>query len=149
MLIKTILLTKKVKKNNINSINWHNKAVAEELDSNFSLLFRFCYENRKNNPGKGLSTWGNVPDYNNITNLNIQNAIRAIEDANEMVTMYMWHPDYFKTFLNYVSLNIPDYKESDLNKDKFTKISDQTSLSLKTLLEMYIDEMKMEIARRG
>lgn len=139
------LINKESRKNNIDSVNWHNKAVVEELDSNFSLLFKFCYENRKNNYGKGLSTWGNVPDYNSIENQDSQNAIRAIEDANEMVTMYMWHPEYLETFLNYVSLNIPEYKELDLDKDGFTKISNQERESLKALIEMYIEEMKTEI----
>ena len=139
------LINKESRENNISSTNWHDKAAAEELDSNFSLLFKFCYENRKNNSGKGLSTWGNVPDYNSITNLNSQNAIRAIEDVNELATMYMWHPEYFETFLNYISLSLSGYKESDLDKDGLTKISRQAAASLKILLEMYIEEMKVEI----
>ena len=61
----------------------------------------------------GLSTWGNVPDYDNISEPS-QSAIRAIEDANELITMYLWNPKYLDVFLDYISININEYDFSNL-----------------------------------
>jgi len=143
------LVHKESLESNIPSSSWYDKAVSGELDSNFALLFQFCYENRKKNITEGLSTWGNVPDYNSINHVASQTAIRAIEDANEMITMFIWHPEYLDAFLNYVSLNTHGYTEADLKKDCLTKLSVDKIKALKDLLELYIEEMKSSIATNG
>lgn len=121
---------------------WYNKVLSNEIDSNLGLLFEYCYKKRQENPDCGLSTWGNVPDYDNVQHLSSRNAVRAIEDANELVTMYLWHPEYLDTFLDYVSGKIPGYDDSNLKEDKLTKITEEERKSLKILLEEYITEMK-------
>ncbi len=126
--------------------NWHDKAIKGEVDSIFSLLFGYCYQKRINNPGKGLSTWGNVPDYNSIENKNNQNVIRAVEDANELVTMCLWNQKYFETFLDYLSLSIPGYDVSSLEADKLAIISNDEKEALNVAVQLYIKEMKKNIA---
>lgn len=109
-----------------NPYRWCDRVISEgneHIDSNLSLLFKYCYKKRHDNPGKGLSTWGNVPDYNNIEDLRSQNATRAIEDANELVTMYLWHPEYLDTYLSYIAGEIPGYGEASIAEDQLIKIS--------------------------
>lgn len=132
-----------VKKDNV--ANWHDKAIKGEVESTLAILFRYCYNKRKNHPGQGLSTWGNVPDYNSIQDAKSQNAIRAIEDANELITMYLWNPKYLKTYLNYLSKNINGYGEREINQDNLTIISNNEKESLEEIVGMYIDEMKENI----
>lgn len=124
---------------------WHDKAIKGEIDSTFAFLFKYCYQKRTNNPGKGLSTWGNVPDYNSIPDLRNQNAKRAIEDANELVTMYLWNPKYLDAYLDYLSLNINGINETDLNNDKLIKISDENKENIKEVIGWYIEEMKEKL----
>lgn len=127
---------------------WYNKVLSHEIDSNLGLLFEYCYKKRNESHNRGLSTWGNVPDYNNVRHLPSQNAVRAIEDANELVTMYLWHPEYLDTFFDYVSGKIPGYDDSNLQEDKLTKITEEERESLKILLEEYITEMKNHFSEK-
>ncbi len=129
---------------------WYDRVLSDDeqqIDSNLGLLFQYCYQKRKENPQKGLSTWGNVPDYNSVQGESSQNATRAIEDANELVTMYLWNPEYLSTFLEYVSVNITGYDETNLAEDKLIKISNTEKESLKDLIRGYIAEMKKNIDR--
>jgi hypothetical protein len=136
-------LTNKENPNNPNQ--WYTKASNDEIDSNYAILWNFCFKKRQQG-GKGLSTWGNVPDYNSIQNPQSQTAIRAIEDANELVTMYLWNPKYFETFLDYLSGNISGYGDSELENDNLAKISNTEKEVLVSLIEEYVDEMKKNIS---
>lgn len=130
-----------IKENPNNPDQWYTKASNNEIDSNYAILWNFCFKKRLQG-GKGLSTWGNVPDYNSIQNPQSQAAIRAIEDVNELVTMYLWHPKYFETFLDYLSGNISGYGDSELENDKLAKISKNEKEALASLIKDYVDEMK-------
>lgn len=124
---------------------WYDKASRGQIKSFSALLFEHCYDLRKANPGKGLSTWGNVPDYNSIENQDSQNATRAIEDANELVTMYLWNPKYLDTFFDYISCEITGYGEADLLKDKLIKLPHEKKELLKVVVEKIIADMKKNI----
>lgn len=142
------LTTKESSESNIDSLQWYNKAVSGENDSTFSLLYKLCYEIRKANEDRGLSTWGNVPDYNNINITNDRIAMRALEDANELVVMQLWHPKYFETFLDYVSLKIDGYNTGNLEEDRLVQISSNTQQILKEIVELYTEEMKINTKGR-
>ena len=142
------LVNKESSENNFDSLSWYNKAVEGNNDSTFSMLFKLCFEIRKANENKGLSTWGNVPDYENIDVKNNRVAVKALEDANELVVMQLWHPKYLDTFLDYLALKINGYNETSLEKDKLTKISLNTRQILKEIIELYIEEMKINIEKK-
>lgn len=134
-----------------NPLMWYDRVVKEgkgKIKSIFGILFEYCFKKRTGNINKGLSTWGNVPDYNCIQDLNSQGATRALEDANELVTMYLWNPQYLDTFLEYLSGNIPGYDEQSLQKDRLLKISGEEKAALKLLVEEYIREMKREMSSK-
>jgi hypothetical protein len=133
-----------IKENPNNPDQWYTKASNNEIDSNYAILWNFCFKKRLQG-GKGLSTWGNVPDYNSIQNPQSQAAIKAIEDVNELVTMYLWHPKYFETFLDYLSGNISGYGDSELENDNLAKISKTEKEALASLIKDYVDEMKKNI----
>lgn len=133
---------------------WYDRVLLEgssKIDSTLGILFEFCKKKREQSAdGKGLSTWGNVPDYNRITHQESQFATRAIEDANELVTMYLWNPNYFETYIDYLSLssNVADkgYNERNLDNDKLIKITEKEADAVKELVHNYVEEMKNEIA---
>jgi hypothetical protein len=120
---------------------WYDKAHKNNIDSTYAILFNYCLNKRLNSQGKGLSTWGNISDYNNYEAAT-QQVARAIEDANELVTMYLWNPRYFETFLDYVAGDIPGFSENDLVNDGLTKISKSEKENLKKLIQMYVEEMR-------
>ena len=123
--------------------DWYNKVVAGSITSTFGKLWKSCYNNRKRDREQGgLSTWGNVPDYNSLPQPS-QNAVRALEDANELVTMYLWHPHYLRTFLHYISGQIPGYGETNLREDKLTKITPEAAESLYDGIARYVEAMKL------
>ncbi|MEI8270012.1 MAG: hypothetical protein WCG45_01460 [bacterium] len=142
------LVNKESSENNFDSLSWYNKAVEEKQDSTFSMLFKLCFEIRKANENKGLSTWGNVPDYENIDVKNNRVAVKALEDANELVVMQLWHPKYLDTFLDYLALKNNGYDETSLEKDKLSKISPNTRQILKEIIELYIEEMKINLKKK-
>lgn len=123
---------------------WHTKAVQLKLETPFALLFATCYQNRQKTLNRGFSTWGNIPDYSRDPNTEL--AARALEDANELVTMELWNPKYFETFLNYLAGDIPGYGDQDLEKDKLIKISAGEKENLTYLVKDYIAQMKQEIS---
>ena len=122
--------------------DWHDRALNGDINSSLSTLFSFCYQTRSENPGRGITTWGNQPDYNTISDNRSQIAIRAHEDANELVTMYLWSPEYFDTYLNYLSGNIPGYGESNLAQDGLAQLPNSKKELLKQVVLDYVDEMK-------
>jgi hypothetical protein len=128
-----------------NPDQWYTKVMNNEIDSNYAILWNYCFEKRQQGD-KGLSTLGNVPDYSSIQNQLSQSAVRAIEDANELVTMYLWHPQYLETFLDYISGNKNGYGDSDLDNDGLTKISNNEKENLLLLMQTYVNEMKAEIS---
>jgi len=139
---QTYLIDKESQENNLGPLSWYNKAVEGSNDSTFSLLFQLCYKIRETNENRGLSTWGNVPDYESIDGDANRIAMKALEDANELVTMSLWHPEYLKTFLNYVSLQIEGYDEESLVQDRLVKVSSKTQQTLKDIIDLYVIEMK-------
>lgn len=125
--------------------NWYDKARTWEIDSTFSVLFAYCLSKRLNTNGRGLSTYGNVPDYNTIEHHLSQQSTRAIEDANELVTMYLWNPKYFDTFLDYIAGDIPWYSQSQIKDDGLIIISQAEKQWLKNAIHLYIEEMEKNI----
>lgn len=129
---------------------WYDRVLQEgtgKIKSVFGLLFEYCYKKRRENINKGLSTWGNVPDYNCVQDPSSQAAVRAIEDANELITMYLWNPQYLDTFFKYLSGNIPGYDDQSLQEDRLSKISENERDALRLIVEEYIQEMKREMSR--
>ena len=138
------------KESSDNPLMWYDRVLKEgegKIKSTFGLLFEFCYKRRTANVNKGLSTWGNVPNYNCVQDPSSQNAVRAIEDANELVTMYLWPPQYLDAFLDYLSGPIPGYGKSSLHQDRLLKISEDEKEAIKLLIGEYIREMKIEMGK--
>ncbi len=155
---------------------WFERAISAEKQEEISPLkkiFKFCYDKRRESRDKGLlcglSTFGNVPDYEEWgiqkardylegrerSEENIERAIdygwrcedttRSLEDANELTTMYLWHPEYLDTFLNYLSGNISRHGSESLKKDRLVMITNEEKETLKKIVLQYIEEMKDEI----
>ncbi len=147
---------------------WYEKVLEGEIESCYGRLFKFCFQKRmqedekegaKGERKRGLSVWGNSSNYNHEENENIPNkfseiAVRAQEDANELVTMYLWHPIYFDMYLDALSLNHNKEKirereltEEDLNKDGLARIKNDEVNYLKKLITDYVQEMKENIEK--
>ncbi len=145
-----------------NSEEFYEKSLNEEINSPYSKLFRFCFEKRKEKDEcakegeapKGLSVWGNAPNYScygneAVVNKDSELAVRAQEDANELITMYLWHPDYLKAYLDYLSLN---YNNQEVREDEITKedlerrgllqLKKEEANTLWKIINSYIKEMK-------
>lgn len=152
-----------------NPKEWHEKALSGELVSVYACLFVFCFQKRMEELSKekecdycakGLSIWGNAPNYdyksdNSIPNKESEIAVRAQEDANELVTMYMWHPDYFDVYMDYLSLNYdnPEIREKeltreDLDRKNLIRITKMEVDQLREVVILYVQEMKMLIAEK-
>jgi len=151
-----------------NPKEWYQKALEGEIDSCYGELFVFCFKKREANDEreglkrtkeKGLSVWGNAPNYGKEENESILNraseiAVRAQEDANELVTMFLWHPSYFNVYLDYLSLNHDnpqirekELTEEDLEKRGVTRISTEEASHLEEMVRAYTEEMKEEIRK--
>jgi hypothetical protein len=149
-----------------NPKEWYQKSLEGKIDSVYSELFNFCFHKRaeedtekgeKKDMERGLSIWGNAPNYNykeknSIPNRASELAVRAQEDANELVTMYLWHPNYFNTYLDYLSLNHNRHEireleltREDLEKKGLLRISKEEAEYLKEVVSSYIREMKKNI----
>ncbi len=148
-----------------NAKEWYQKALEREIDSPYGRLFRFCFrkrieedekEGRKKTTEKGLSVWGNAPNYNHegegVLNKESEIAVRAQEDANELATMFLWHPNYFSVYLDYLSLNHNNYQirereltEEDLRKRGLIQITKEEAEYLKETISAYVEEMKGNI----
>lgn len=126
---------------------WYTKAIGDEIESYSSLLFDFCYNKRRENPERGLSTFGNVSNYNSITDPDSQRATRANEDVNEFITMYLWNPQYLDTYLEYLSGNISGYGDLNLREGRLIKLSNREKELLKIIINKIIMEMKENISK--
>ncbi len=145
---------------------WYQKALQGDVNSFYGKLFRYCFEKRaqteieeggKKNYEKGLSVWGNASNYNfekddSIPNKDSEIAVRAQEDANELVTMFLWHPDYFNSYIDYLSLNHEndevrekELTKDDLEKEKLINITKDDALYLRSVVRGYIREMKKSL----
>ncbi len=152
--------------NRNNPKEWYQKSLEGEIKSCYGKLFNFCFQKRAQedeNEGekkmceKGLSVWGNAPNYNYKNDSSIPNkaseiAVRAQEDANELITMFLWHPDYFNTYLDYLSLNHnnrevreKEITQEDLNKRGLVRISNEEKIKIKKMVFSYVEEMKKKI----
>ncbi len=148
-----------------NPKEWYQKSVQGELNSSYSLLFNFCFRKREEadinkkegSPQSGLSIWGNAQNYdykgvNDIPNKASEIAVRSQEDANELVTMFLWHPSYFEIYLDYLSLNYENnqIRERELTKEDLEKcnlvfLSKNEVDILKKIVRSYTKEMKKNI----
>lgn len=147
-----------------NSELFYEKSLKKEIDCPYSQLFEFCFkkreeeeENNKKKFPRGLSIWGNASQYNHEGDPNIPNkvsevAVRAQEDANELVTMFLWHPEYFATYLDYLSLNYrnneireKEITEEDLRERGLLRISKEEVAFLEEILKFYVKEMKKSL----
>lgn len=143
---------------------WHEKVIEEKIESYYGDLFYFCFQKRaeeeestKETFKKGLSVWGNAPNYNHEDDENIPNkaseiAVRAQEDANELATMFLWHPEYFNCYLDYLSLNHENSEvrekeitKEDLIKNGLVQISKEEADYLRKIVSLYVEEMKSNI----
>ncbi len=144
---------------------WYQKVLEGEIESPYGGLFEFCFQKRieedekegmKKTIEKGLSVWGNAPNYNHkeegALNKASEIAVRAQEDANELATMFLWHPRYFDVYLDYLSLNHNNYQirekeltKEDLEKRGLIQITKEEANYLKKMVLDYIEEMKRNI----
>ncbi len=155
------------KESSENPQDWHQKALQGKIITPYSALFVFCYQKRLEDMGsekecsycaRGLSIWGNAPvyDYKNnsaIINKESEMAVRAQEDVNELVTMYIWHPEYLYSYLDYLSLN---YENNEIREREITKedvvsqnlivLSREEAQHIKYLVKEYVREMKEFVA---
>jgi|GEM_PF-1467497 len=144
---------------------WHGKSLEGEINSFYSKIFNFCFHKRaeendnkgeKKEKERGLSIWGNVSKYSvesgEILNKNSEIAVRAQEDANELITMFLWHPEYLDNYLDYLSLNYENHQvrerestREDLEKRGLLQISKEDAGYLREVIASYVGEMKNEI----
>jgi hypothetical protein len=94
---------------------------------------------------KGLTLWGSQPDYNSIENRDVNLIARSVEDANELVTMAIWHPDYFALYLNYLAGQIPEYSLDQVIADGLQPITPEQKKSLQDIMGKYIQTMRQVI----
>lgn len=146
--------------------NWHQKSLEGKIDSCYSKLFNFCFLKReaedvlrgeKNEIERGLSIWGNASNYsfkeeNEIPNRDSEIAVRAQEDANELATMFLWHPEYFQSYLDYLSLNYNNHEvremeltKNDLEERGLIRITKEEADYLREVVSEYVKEMKKNI----
>ena len=145
------LKDKESAENNFPPKHYFDNAVKEKITTPFAKLFSFCYSKRKKNFEKnsiirGLSTWGGIQHYQygeneEIKNQNSEHAVRSLEDANELVTMFLWHRKYFETYLKYLQDNFP----TELYKRNLTKLEEEETEFLRDNVENLIEDMKKEI----
>ncbi len=144
---------------------WYEKSLNGEIVSSYSDLFNFCFKRREEvgnaDKGKirGLSVWGNVSKYEygegeDIINKASEIAVRAQEDANELVTMFLWHPEYFNIYMDYLSLNKKNsqIQKENINIDNLEKrglirISKKEGEYLERVVSSYVKEMREEIKK--
>lgn len=124
---------------------WYDKAIAGEVDSPYSILFAFCFQVRSHHHQRGLTPLGGQTDYDSIEDQRIQDATRALEDVNELITMRMWNRTYSETFLDYISLGIPGYGRQNLERDRLVPISKQERDLLGRAMDLYIEDMKRRV----
>jgi hypothetical protein len=150
-----------------NPKEWYQKSLQGEVSSCYSKLFNFCFKKREEvdtnkkegEPQRGISVWGNAENYNYKNNEEIPNkiselAVRAQEDANEMITMFLWHPFYFNTYLDYLSLNYQNKEirerevvREDVEKQNLISLSKEEASELKRIVRSYVKEMKEEMLK--
>ncbi len=141
---------------------FYQKALEGNIDCPYARLFSFCFQKRKDSrecekersSPKGISVWGNAPHYayradEEIPNEASEVAVRAQEDANELVTMFLWHPDYFDMYLDYLSLNYenPEVREKELTREDLERrgllsLSKEEASQLKNIVLSYVEKMK-------
>ncbi len=142
---------------------WYEKVLSGEIVSCYGDLFNFCFQKRleedcregeRKEKERGLSIWGNAPNYSSKNDENIPNrgseiAVRAQEDANELITMFLWHPKYFEGYLDYLSLNHENSQvrekeitKEDLEKEGLLQLKKGEVEQLKEMVSLYVNEMK-------
>ncbi len=117
-------------------------SVSTQQHSPYSNLFTFCYSKRKTIAEKisvvrGLSTWGSIQNDENIQN----QSIRALKDVNELITIYLWNPQYFDSYIDYLNTN----QTLQLYKKHLVKIDDYEAKYIKENTVMLITDMKKDI----
>lgn len=142
---------------------WYEKVLSGEIVSCYGDLFNFCFQKRveedcregeRKEKERGLSIWGNAPNYSSKNDENIPNraseiAVRTQEDANELITMFLWHPKYFEVYLDYLSLNHENSQvrekeitKEDLEKEGLLQLKKGEVEQLKEMVSLYVNEMK-------
>ncbi len=112
-------------------------------ESTFGELLDICHSVRKHfNGSKGLTTWGSQADYDSIQPKEEEIRKRTIEDANELVTMYLWNPFYFYKVMEYLAGEIPGYTEQSLHQDRLALITPYAKQKISRLVNNYVSEMK-------
>lgn len=112
-------------------------------DSTFGQLLDICHTIRKHfNGNKGLTTWGSQADYDTIQPKEEEIRTRAMEDANELVTMYLWNPFYFYKVMEYLAGDIPGYGVQSLSQDRLALITSYGKQKITDLVQDYVSEMK-------
>ncbi len=144
---------------------WYEKVLGGEIKSVYGNLFSFCFQkreeqdcNEKGEKEQGLSVWGNAPNYKddeNIPNRASEIAVRAQEDANELITMFLWHPEYFKVYLDYLSLNHDNFQvrekevtKEDLLKNGLLQITKKEAEFLNEIVSLYVAEMRAKLEEK-
>lgn len=112
--------------------------------SNYAKLFGYCYYLREKYKHladhRYLTTFANQLDYRSESQ-EVRYHLGAIEDANELVTMFLWNPNYFMSYMNYLSGEIPNYNRYK-QVDNLITISLAEKNKIIDLVREYVKEMK-------
>ncbi len=102
-------------------------------------LFRTCYEKRELNSdySRGLAI---SSSQENFEDEKTECIFKAKEDMNELITMYLWNPEFFKGFVDYLTKR----EKGPLGK-KIIKISEGEAKEIKDIVFSYVEQMKEEI----
>ncbi len=117
----------------------------ESLHTPYSKLFTLCYTKRKGKKDKysvirGFSTWGSMENEEDIQD----ERFRASRDVNELLTIYLWNPKYFDSYINYLKTNAT----TELYKKGLVKIDKYEAEDIKEIVTDIIAEMKEEIKQQ-
>ncbi len=152
--------------NNWSAANiWAQEVLKGTMDSTYAILWKEMYDIRMRDLWRthGLSTFGSVENYTipdneeesdrkeekerkKRENKRSQAAIRAIEDANELVNMYLWDPTYLQNFLRYISWQL-HFSDEQIYNEWFVKITKEYANILLELIWNYVEEMMKTISK--
>ncbi len=78
--------------------DWFEEALFGKINTPLSNIFIICLKQRLDLKKTGLSKKGNH-SFNNKIDLKEKLHKKSLEDCNELISMYLWHPQYLKEYL--------------------------------------------------
>lgn len=108
--------------------------------SDYGKLYHFAYHLRLSkgiNNNNNLSTFASQPDYARYSEVE-KRKLAACEDANELVTMFLWNPKYFT---NYLALLKSNNYSAFKSQGRLTTISEAEEAELFEIVLTYIQNL--------